>query len=189
MDIFFDKKLFENDTTAVYKGWSVKEHKQVIIKIIKPGTFELGKFDISPHLELRNRFIGRKNEIRTLKNAYKKTYRGNGEIVLVSGYAGTGKTKLIKEFLKSITLRKGFYTYGKFDEVQREVPYVPYVNAFNILIKQLMTESKNELESWKREIKKIQYNWNLGGYWPVYLGVSAEVRKSLKIVHLHRTVI
>ena len=129
----------------MYKGWSVKEHKQVIIKIIKPGTFEL---------ELRNRFIGRKNEIRTLKNAYKKTYRGNGEIVLVSGYAGTGKTKLIKEFLKSITLRKGFYTYGKFDEVQREVPYVPYVNAFNILIKQLMTESKNELESWKREIKK-----------------------------------
>lgn len=149
MDIFFDKKLFENDTTAVYKGWSVKEHKQVIIKIIKPGTFEL---------ELRNRFIGRKNEIRTLKNAYKKTYRGNGEIVLVSGYAGTGKTKLIKEFLKSITLRKGFYTYGKFDEVQREVPYVPYVNAFNILIKQLMTESKNELESWKREIKKILGN-------------------------------
>ena len=41
MDIFFDKKLFENDTTAVYKGWSVKEHKQVIIKIIKLGTFEL----------------------------------------------------------------------------------------------------------------------------------------------------
>ena len=56
---------------------------------------------------------------KTLKTAFKCACDGKGEFVLISGYAGTGKTMLINEILKPIAMEKGYYAYGKFDQLRK----------------------------------------------------------------------
>jgi tetratricopeptide (TPR) repeat protein len=49
-----------------------------------------------------NIFIGRKNELDILYDAYKEAENGKGKLVLVEGSAGIGKTGLVREFLQQI---------------------------------------------------------------------------------------
>jgi len=44
-------------------------------------------------------FIGRKNEIASLEEAYNSASEGSGRMVLVTGEAGIGKTRLLQEYL------------------------------------------------------------------------------------------
>lgn len=49
-----------------------------------------------------NIFIGRKNELDILYDAYKEAENGKGKLVFVEGSAGIGKTGLVREFLQQI---------------------------------------------------------------------------------------
>ncbi|NLY42925.1 MAG: AAA family ATPase [Clostridiaceae bacterium] len=56
------------------------------------------------------------------------------------------------EVLKPIAIEKGYFAYGKFDQLQQNIPYSPFVTALESLIRQLMTESKEQLAIWKQKI-------------------------------------
>ena len=50
-------------------------------------------------------------------------WSGPGEMVLVEGFAGTGKTALIQQLVRPIVRRRGYFISGKFDQVARGVPF------------------------------------------------------------------
>ncbi|HEY9597482.1 MAG TPA: AAA family ATPase, partial [Cyanophyceae cyanobacterium] len=77
---------------------------------------------------------------------------GAVELMLVSGYSGIGKSSLVHEVHKPITARYGYFISGKFDQFQRNIPYSAIVNAFQELIRQLLTESEEQLKKWKEKI-------------------------------------
>lgn len=118
----------------------------------KIESFKLGEFDISPHFKLPSKLFGREQEAEALKKAFERTCLGDGELIFVSGHAGIGKTMLINEIIKPIAVSRGYYAYGKFDQLKRNVPYSAISSALGIVIRQLMTESKEELKEWKKEI-------------------------------------
>ncbi|BDI19312.1 hypothetical protein ANSO36C_51140 [Nostoc cf. commune SO-36] len=45
------------------------------------------------------------------------------EMMLVSGYAGIGKSALVQEIYKPITQKRGYFISGKFDQFGRNIPY------------------------------------------------------------------
>jgi serine/threonine protein kinase len=47
----------------------------------------------------------------------------SSEMLLVSGYAGIGKSALVQELYKPITQKRGYFISGKFDQLQRNIPY------------------------------------------------------------------
>lgn len=114
--------------------------------------FTLGRMDVSARFELPRRLFGREMEAETLKTAFERTCAGQGEFVVVSGYAGTGKTVLINEILRPIAMKKGYFGYGKFDHLQQNIPYAPFASALGNVIRQLMTESREKVEIWRRKI-------------------------------------
>jgi histidine kinase len=114
--------------------------------------FVLGQADVYYRFKLPCRLFGREVEAKTLKTAFKCACDGKGEFVLISGYAGTGKTMLINEILKPIAMEKGYYAYGKFDQLRKNIPYAPYVSALGSVIRQLMTECREKLEVWRSKI-------------------------------------
>lgn len=118
----------------------------------KIEPFPLGQMDISPVLKLPQRLYGRQREEEILKTSFYHICTGYRGIVLVSGYSGVGKTVLINEVLKPLAIERGFFTYGKFDELHQNIPYSPIVSALKNIIKQLMTESRENLYAWKRKI-------------------------------------
>lgn len=123
---------------------------------IKP--FELAHKDFSGKLQLPQTLYGREIELAILLQAFERVSTqgktDHGEMMLVSGYSGVGKSSLIHEVHKPMTEKHGYFTSGKFDQYQRNIPYFALTQAFNKFCDYLLTESPEELTQWKTNILK-----------------------------------
>ncbi|MDR5782906.1 AAA family ATPase [Caballeronia sp. LZ065] len=116
-------------------------------------SFTLGTCDASDRLRIPEKLYGRAAQIDALLAAFDRvTTRGDAEIVLVSGYAGIGKSALVNELQKALVPSRGLFAAGKFDQYQRDTPYVPLTQAFQSLVRMLLNESDAELKQWRREL-------------------------------------
>ncbi|MEP6490689.1 ATP-binding sensor histidine kinase [Microcoleus vaginatus] len=116
--------------------------------------FILGQHDIFAKFQIPQKLYGRALEIATLNAAFERISQGTSEMILVSGYSGIGKTALINEIDGQIVRRKGYFTSGKCDQFKRGIPYAALIQAFQTLIRQLLTESKEKVEIWKNKLLK-----------------------------------
>jgi diguanylate cyclase (GGDEF)-like protein len=91
---------------------------------------------------------GREDAVATMLAAFERTAAGACETVLVSGYAGIGKSAVVGEVHKPIAARRGCFLSGKCDQFQRDVPYAPLIQAFESLVRQLLGESNATLQRW-----------------------------------------
>ena len=115
-------------------------------------SFELALNDISNRFEIPQKLYGREKEIDLLMDSFETISNGESQIFLVGGYSGIGKSALINEVHKPIVERHGYFIEGKFDQFQRNVPYSAITQAFSSLIKQLMTESPEQLGKWREKL-------------------------------------
>ncbi|MBD1815535.1 AAA family ATPase [Microcoleus vaginatus DQ-U2] len=116
--------------------------------------FILGQHDIFAKFQIPQKLYGRALEIATLNAAFERISQGTSEMILVSGYSGIGKTALINEIDRQIVRQKGYFTSGKCDQFKRGIPYAALIQAFQTLIRQLLTESKEKVEIWKNKLLK-----------------------------------
>ncbi|MFQ3626806.1 MAG: AAA family ATPase, partial [Cyanobacteriota bacterium] len=82
------------------------------------------------------------------------TAAGRSEVMLVAGYSGIGKSSLVQEIYKPITRHKGYFIAGKYDQFQRNLPYSALIQAFQELMRQLLTESQTQIDRWKTQLSK-----------------------------------
>ncbi len=85
------------------------------------------------------------------QNTQRPAY-SQSELMLVSGYSGIGKSAVVNEVSKPITRSKGYFISGKFDQFKRNIPYASLIQAFNSLLRQLLTESAASIETWQTKI-------------------------------------
>ena len=74
------------------------------------------------------------------------------EMLLVSGYSGIGKTAIVNEVHKPIVRARGYFIAGKFDQFQRDIPYAALIQAFTKLVRQILTESSEQIAVWKARL-------------------------------------
>ncbi len=116
------------------------------------APFPLAANDLSDRFQIPQRLYGRSTEIAQLLANFDQVAQGNCKMILVSGYSGVGKTCLIKEIYKPITERRGHFVGGKFDQLTRNVPYSALASALRDLVRQLLTEPDEQLETWRIKI-------------------------------------
>jgi predicted ATPase/signal transduction histidine kinase/CheY-like chemotaxis protein/tRNA A-37 threonylcarbamoyl transferase component Bud32 len=80
------------------------------------------------------------------------TGAGGVELILVSGYSGIGKTAIVNEVQKPIVRQRGYFISGKFDQFKRNIPYASLIQAFQSLIRQLLTENDASILTWKQKL-------------------------------------
>jgi predicted ATPase/class 3 adenylate cyclase/tRNA A-37 threonylcarbamoyl transferase component Bud32 len=114
--------------------------------------FEPGRTDRSERFQIPERLYGRDSEVERLLETFERMRRGRAEMLLVAGYSGVGKSALIHEVHKPITKARGYFISGKFDQLQRNVPYSGLVAAVRDLVRQLLTESEGRLAVWRRDL-------------------------------------
>jgi histidine kinase len=114
--------------------------------------FPLRLQDFSGKFNLPQKLYGRDADLDILLRKFEEVAVGRVELILVSGYSGTGKSALVHEIHKPITQKSGYFAEGKFDQYQRDVPYFALLQAFEELIDILLGESQNRLEIIKRDI-------------------------------------
>jgi predicted ATPase/serine phosphatase RsbU (regulator of sigma subunit) len=114
--------------------------------------FELGQRDISDRFQIPEKLYGREAEISTLLAAFERVGEGNTEMMLVAGFSGIGKTALVNEVHKPIVQKRGYFIKGKFDQFKRDIPFSALVQAFQTLMRQLLTEKTDQITKWKTQI-------------------------------------
>jgi PAS domain S-box-containing protein len=117
--------------------------------------FPLGADDASERLIVPEKLYGREHEIETLLGAFNRVVTdGATELVLVSGYAGIGKSSLVNELHKALVPPRGLFTSGKFDQYKRDIPYATLAQAFGSLVRPLLGESEAELGWWRDSLSE-----------------------------------
>ncbi|NJN88110.1 MAG: serine/threonine-protein kinase PknK [Leptolyngbyaceae cyanobacterium SL_7_1] len=114
--------------------------------------FELGTCDQIDQFVIPEKLYGRGQEVNTLLAAFERVSQAAAELMLITGFSGIGKTAVVNEIHKPIVRQRGYFIKGKFDQLQRNVPFFAFVQAFRDLVGQLLTESDARLHQWKSEI-------------------------------------
>ena len=116
------------------------------------SEFPLGRYDISDRFKIPQKLYGRDEEIAALLTAFDRASSIQSELMLVAGYSGIGKSVLVQELYKPITQKRGYFIAGKFDQYQRNIPYSAVVTAFQELVRQLLTETEEQLKQWREKL-------------------------------------
>src|SRR5216684_3578621 len=117
--------------------------------------FPLGEHDTPDRLLIPEKLYGRAREIETLLTAFDRVVAGGQpELVLVSGYSGIGKSSVVNELHKPLVPPRGLFASGKFDQYKRDIPYATLAQAFQSLIRPLLSKSEEELSKWRYALRE-----------------------------------
>ncbi len=108
--------------------------------------FDLARHDVSGRIQIPQKLYGRESEIGRLFDIFGRVANGASEIVFISGYAGVGKTSLVREVHKPMTEKNGLFAPGKFNPFQKDIPYFAVTQAFNEVCRYFLTEPPAVLE-------------------------------------------
>src|SRR5712664_1453894 len=112
-------------------------------------AFPLGEQDTPDRLLIPEKLYGREREIDTLLAAFDRVITsGQPELVLLSGYSGIGKSAVVNELHKALVPPRGLFASGKFDQYKRDIPYATLGQAFQSLVRSLLSQSEAELGRW-----------------------------------------
>ncbi|WP_321161586.1 AAA family ATPase [Lyngbya sp. CCAP 1446/10] len=114
--------------------------------------FTIGAKDLSNQLLIPQKLYGREEEVAALMEAFERTSLGTAEIMLVCGYSGIGKSCLVNEVHKPIVAKRGYFIAGKFDQFKRNIPYASLIQAFQSLLRQLLTENSEKIAVWREKL-------------------------------------
>lgn len=113
-------------------------------------SFKLG--ECSSNLIIPNKLYGRSNEYKMILYSFERVVSGGTEIVLISGSPGIGKSALIEEVRKPVLLKQGHFILGKFEQYQNEIPYQAIAQALEKLVNQLLLDTPEQLQIWRKKI-------------------------------------
>ncbi|HNY95163.1 MAG TPA: AAA family ATPase, partial [Flexilinea sp.] len=116
------------------------------------GEFPIASKDISIRFNIPRSLVNRDNERFELMRCFERTSKGLSEMMLVTGQPGIGKSALINEVYKPIVARKGYFIFGKYDRFRKDVPYSAIIQSFQGLIRQLISESEEKIETWREKL-------------------------------------
>jgi PAS domain S-box-containing protein len=112
--------------------------------------FTLGADDFSERLLIPEKLYGREREVEKLIATFDRVVaQGCAELVLVSGYSGVGKSSVVNELHKVLVPPRGLFAVGKFDQYKRDVPYATLAQAFQMLVRQILVKSVDEVDRWQ----------------------------------------
>jgi len=166
------KLLAKTAEERYQSAWGIKtDLEQCLIQLQHTGQIEpflLAQQDICDKFHIPEKLYGREREVETLLGAIarvaaKRVNQENSiylhprsdlsasqvELMLIAGYSGIGKSVLVQEIYKPITQQQSYFISGKFDQYQRNIPYFAIAQAFESLIKQLLTEEDVKLCEWR----------------------------------------
>ncbi|NEO42074.1 MAG: AAA family ATPase [Moorea sp. SIOASIH] len=150
------KLLAKTPEDRYQSAWGIKADLETCVNQLRSQgeiyQFPLGSQDFADNFHIPQKLYGREQEVTQLLTAFEQVSKGTTGMVLISGYSGIGKSALVNEIQKPITLQRGRFISGKFDQLKRDIPYSAISKAFQDLIRKLLCEPEVRLQTWKTKI-------------------------------------
>ncbi|MBI2851531.1 MAG: AAA family ATPase [Chloroflexi bacterium] len=118
------------------------------------NEFPLESLVFTHRVTFISKMVGRDKEAETILEEYEQVAGGAFRSLFISGLSGIGKTRLIQELQKPIVKHRGYFTSGKFDVYQKNIPYSSLIQALRNLMRTFLTESDERVAAWKNKILK-----------------------------------
>src|SRR3954447_14723260 len=113
--------------------------------------FGLGARDIPDVLRISEQLYGREQSIAALLAAFERVATdGTSELMLVSGYSGVGKSSVVNELQKALSLSRGIFAAGKCDQLTRDIPYATLAQALQTLVLMVSSQQRSGARSLAR---------------------------------------
>jgi class 3 adenylate cyclase/predicted ATPase len=174
------KEFFEFESLGkiVVKG---KEEEQETYELIRSTEIET-RIGASVVKGL-TRFVGRKNSMAALMEAYEKAQAGSGQVVGMVGEAGVGKSRLLLELRNQLPQDKFTYLEGRCLHYGGSMAYLPVLDILRAYFN--IKEGDREFDiSKKIEDKILQLDENLRSLLPSFqdlLSLKVEDKAYLKL--------
>ncbi len=96
-----------------------------------------------------NRLHGRVRELAALTATLERAVSGAAVCLFVAGYAGVGKTALIRELHRPVTLAQGLFVDGKCEQFQRDRPFLAPSQCLRQLCQLLLAGPEEQVRRWR----------------------------------------
>jgi|FEC22Drversion2_1045045.scaffolds.fasta_scaffold00718_15 predicted ATPase/class 3 adenylate cyclase len=127
---------------------------QCLAQVQQRGTiadFDLGSRDSTVALSISTKLYGRERERQELRAALERATKGSVELVLISGSAGIGKSRLARS-TEHEARSCGTFVAAKFDQFRQNEPYSFIVQAFRVLLDQLLASGEASIQAWRERL-------------------------------------
>jgi PAS domain S-box-containing protein len=116
--------------------------------------FLLGERDTPDRLLIPEKLYGRERDVEALVAVVDRVAKGGGtELVLVSGYSGIGKSSVVNELHRALVPPRGLFVAGKFEQHKRNIPYSTLAQAFQSLVRMVLTKGDAEFATWREAFR------------------------------------
>lgn len=124
------------------------QHKLLIDEPLH--DFHLGEYDIHLNAVLSTKYYGRKHQIMDLSSMFHQVVNGEKKIVMISGKAGSGKSKLVYTLKGDIAAAKGYFVETKYEQLQLENDFTAVVQPLRNLLKIVYLEGENSVQALRK---------------------------------------
>jgi tetratricopeptide (TPR) repeat protein len=156
-----------------------------------PLSIEPRPVKTSPQWEVIERlpFVGREREMEALQARWEQGVQGRGGMIIISGEAGVGKTRLAEEFTAVVRRRGGMVARGRCFEPERVLPHQLLTEMLQDLTRQVRHASL-DLPAWARvELVRLVPEMVASSDGPVPPSVSQEQEQQAILYHAIATLI
>lgn len=105
------------------------EHPLHLYRVIQPSVTRRRSHRQAAHVAIP--FVGRDDEMRLLLARWDRTREGQGQVVLVAGEAGIGKTRLVEEFRETIKEQPHLWVECAGEQFQENTPFHAVAQMLN----------------------------------------------------------
>lgn len=148
------KLLAKNAEDRYQSAFGLKEDLKTCLEQLKAHgevkPFPIAGKDVPDRFQIPQKLYGREHETETLLDIFETVCKGDKEMATVSGQPGIGKSVVVHEIQKPVVAHRGFFVSGKFDQLERNIPYRAIIQSFRQLIGQILTENDTQIKRWKK---------------------------------------
>jgi signal transduction histidine kinase/serine/threonine protein kinase/Tfp pilus assembly protein PilF len=131
------------------------------------SDFEVGSQDQKIKVSYQTRLIGRNEEQKRIEALFDKASGGKGGFCLISGEAGSGKSRLVEEIKRYVYEKNGVFLRGRCLNYENKFPYQPfkdvideYINKTKIYDKRLLSFEKDRITEILGELSGLVFKLN-----------------------------
>lgn len=121
---------------------------------LQQAEWVLGEQDRVVHFSIPEKLYGREAELQTLQRGFLRVRQGRRLLFLVTGESGVGKTALVRELHRTVLDSHGALVFGKFDQLQRDIPYHGWLLALRQWARQLLSASDSDVAYWRTRLRQ-----------------------------------
>ncbi len=116
------------------------------------GELELGTRDVANQFRRPQKLYGREEAVERVVSAVQRASDGACLFFGVTGSSGVGKSSLVNQIRPTVRQKGGYFVSGKYDQVQRDIPYRGFIQCIQSLIRQVLAEDDSRVNELRQQI-------------------------------------